>query len=324
MVNHETPPYCRTCEDFHEESTCPVFCQINEQRLPETNNYASHSRRSDYINNVNKPHPISKEKWEQFKETDNVTKLYGEKTTPEQILEMAKFKGVTYQRKRNDHAVKSYKNLPKTNTPPATDLDVDLGSWIKHAKVLVHVSELIKIPSQKDRLLKAIEDPTGRNLEKFKEKIINNPREYNEDVPVILHSMDWTREDHPPFFVSLMVNNMLLHNCMFDFGPSSNIITKKVMQQLNLNVTRPYHNVCAMDSMEINNVGIILNLRVRLAAHQDITVVMDLLVIDVPDAWGMLMSRKWAATLGGHIQMDLTCATIPALDNTLVKLYREQ
>jgi hypothetical protein len=143
---------------------------------------------------------------------------------------MAKFKEVTYQRKGNDLAVKSYMNLPKTNTPPAIDLDVDLGSWIKHAKVLVLVSKHIKLPSQKDRLLKAIEDPTRRNLEKFKENIINNPKEYNGDVPVILHSMDWTREDHPHFFVSLMVNNMLLHNCMFDYGTSSNIITKKVMK----------------------------------------------------------------------------------------------
>jgi hypothetical protein len=111
---------------------------------------------------------------------------------------------------------------------------------------------------------------------------------------------------------------------MFDSGASSNIITKKVMQQLNLNVTRPYHNVCALDSREIDTVGIILNLHVRLAAHHDITVVMDVLVIDVQDAWGILMSKKWVATLGGHIQMDLTYATIPAPDNTLVKLYREQ
>jgi hypothetical protein len=38
---------------------------------------------------------------------------------------------------------------------------------------------------------------------------------------------------------------------------------------------------------------------------------MDVVVIDVPDAWGMLLSRKWVATLGGNLQMDLTYATIP-------------
>jgi hypothetical protein len=38
---------------------------------------------------------------------------------------------------------------------------------------------------------------------------------------------------------------------------------------------------------------------------------MDIVVINVPDAWGMLLSRKIAADLGGNIQMDLTYATIP-------------
>jgi hypothetical protein len=121
-----------------------------------------------------------------------------------------------------------------------------LGNWISNAKVLVPVADLIKIPSQKDKLLKAIEGPNERSLGKYKSK------EYHEDVPVILHSMDWTKEDHPPFFVSLMINDLLLHNCMYDSGASSNIITKNVMKLLNLKITRPYHNVCAMDSREID------------------------------------------------------------------------
>ena len=51
---------------------------------------------------------------------------------------------------------------------------------------------------------------------------------------------------------------------------------------------------------------------------------MDVLVIDVPDAWGMLLSRKWAATMGGTLQMDLTYATFPSSENSFVKLYREK
>jgi hypothetical protein len=50
---------------------------------------------------------------------------------------------------------------------------------------------------------------------------------------------------------------------------------------------------------------------------------MDVVVIDVPDAWGMLLSRKWAATLGGSLQMDLSYATIPTPDGDFVTLYRE-
>jgi hypothetical protein len=33
---------------------------------------------------------------------------------------------------------------------------------------------------------------------------------------------------------------------------------------------------------------------------------MDIVVIDAPDAWGMLINRKAATDLGGNLQMDLT------------------
>ena len=77
------------------------------------------------------------------------------------------------------------------------------------------------------------------------------------------------------------------------------------MEQLNIRVTRPYHNVCAMDAREVEVVRIILNLQVKLAKYPDIDMSMDVVVIDVPDNWVMLLSRKWDATLGGHIQNGL-------------------
>ena len=50
------------------------------------------------------------------------------------------------------------------------------------------------------------------------------------DPPIVLHTRDPRREDHPPFYVSLMIGDLLLHNCMLDSGSSSSIMTKKVMQ----------------------------------------------------------------------------------------------
>jgi hypothetical protein len=169
---------------------------------------------------------------------------------------------------------------------------IDLGGWVSNAKVLVPVVELIKIPSQKEKLLKAIKGP--------KEKSIERHMEPYEDAPVILQGMDQNRGNgsHQPFFISLLVNNLLLHNCMLDSGASSNVMTRKVMEQLNLRISRPYHNVCAMDSREIKVHGLIKYLQVHLAVYPDISVLMDVVVIDVPDAWGMLLSRKWAASLG--------------------------
>jgi hypothetical protein len=75
----------------------------------------------------------------------------------------------------------------------------------------------------------------------------------------------------------------------------------KVMNQLGLQTTLPYRNVCAMDLREIKVYGLIKDLHVKLVTIPNITLLMDIvvlvMVIDVPGAWGLLLSRKWAANL---------------------------
>jgi hypothetical protein len=100
-------------------------------------------------------------------------------------------------------------------------------------------------------------------------------------------------------------------------------MTLKVMRQLGLEVTRPYGNVCGIDSKAISTYGLIENLEVHLARYPEIVFVMDIVVVDIPDIWGMLLSRKWAATLGGTLQMDLSYATIPIGNEAHVILYNQ-
>jgi hypothetical protein len=141
---------------------------------------------------------------------------------------MARHKGIVYQRKGKDGTNKSQANFPKVTTPPTTpitDLTVDLGNWISNAKVLVPVSDLLKIPSQKENILKVINVPNDKVVIKNQEK----EKEHPEDPPVVLTSRDRTKEENPPFFMSLEINDQWLHNCMYDSGASSNIITKGIM-----------------------------------------------------------------------------------------------
>ena len=72
------------------------------------------------------------------------------------------------------------------------------------------------------------------------------------------------------------MNDFILHNCMLDSGATSNIMTKKVMEQLNLRTSRPYHNICAMDRKTIQVHGLIKGLQVHLAAFLDIMIEMDI------------------------------------------------
>jgi hypothetical protein len=254
-------------------------------------------------------------------EVDKVTEKYGPKPTPQQIAEMAKYKGYTYQRSGNKDkgqtsTPKVNPTFPKSKEPINVDLNIDLGGWLNNAKILVPVSEIMKIPSQREKLLKAVHEPPKTVIQK-------QPITTYQDAPVILQNWDRSNGKNLPFYLSLLVSDKVLHNCMLDSGASSNVMTKKVMEQLNLRISRPYHNICALDSQTIEVFGLIKGLQVYLKAFPDITIEMDIVVIDVPDVWGMLINRKSAADLGGSIQMDLSYATLPTPNGGTFRLDRE-
>jgi hypothetical protein len=78
-----------------------------------------------------------------------------------------------------------------------------------------------------------------------------------EDPYVVLQPMDYDRNNggHAPFFITLVVNNLLLHNLMLDSGASTNVMYLKVMNELGLETTRTYKNACRIDSKEIKFVA---------------------------------------------------------------------
>ena len=92
--------------------------------------------------------------------------------------------------------------------------------------------------------MKTLEEPKENNVEKPKETIIEKTKEkvanktketvvskpvesptkkqnnFNENTPIVLHSRDPNKEDHPPFYILLIANDKLIHNCMLDSGAS--------------------------------------------------------------------------------------------------------
>ena len=53
--------------------------------------------------------------------------------------------------------------------------------------------------------------------------------------------------DIPPFYITLTIHDMYLHNAMFDSGASHNLMPKKVMECLGLDITRPYKDLYSFD-----------------------------------------------------------------------------
>jgi hypothetical protein len=75
--------------------------------------------------------------------------------------------------------------------------------------------------------------------------------------------------------------------------------------------------VCDFESRAITTHGVIENVEVCLEKYPERVIHIDILVVDVPDVWGMLWSRKFASMLGGTLEMDLTYVNIPLNNGTI-------
>lgn len=126
----------------------------------------------------------------------------------------------------------------------------------------------------------------------------------------------------PPFYVSLSIHAKILHNSMFDSGASHNLIPKSVMEKLELDITKPYKDLFSFDSSQVRCLGLIKDPCVSLVQYPAKTILMDVVVANIPPKYGILLSRSWGAKLQGSLQLDMSYATISVFGQPK-KLYRE-
>ena len=115
---------------------------------------------------------------------------------------------------------------------------------------------------------------------------------------------------------------MFLHITMLDSGASHNLMPKVIMDNLGLDITRPYKDLYSFDSRKVKCIGLIKDLVVSLHQILEKSILMDVVVVGVPIKVGMLLSRSWAAKLKGTLKMDISYATIPIFAKQR-RLYRE-
>ena len=72
---------------------------------------------------------------------------------------------------------------------------------------------------------------------------------------------------------------------------------KEVMDNLGLDITRSYKDLFSFDSRKVRCMRLIKDLVVSLHKIPEKSIVMDVVVVDVPTKFRMLLSRFWAAKL---------------------------
>jgi hypothetical protein len=139
-----------------------------------------------------------------------------------------------------------------------TPFSFDIESEMDKIKISVPFNELIRnseYRSQIINMLKMGQTSDTLNIQDDHPTILFGARVEESDES----------EEFPPFYVILKIHDTNLHNAMLDSGASHNLMPKVVMDQLGLEVTRPYEYLFSFDSRKVKCLGMIKDMVVSLA-----------------------------------------------------------
>ncbi|KAH9289420.1 hypothetical protein KI387_033537, partial [Taxus chinensis] len=100
---------------------------------------------------------------------------------------------------------------------------------------------------------------------------------------------------------------------------SCNVMPLEFMNDMDLKIIEAYGKYISMDLREIPVVGCVKGLIMKLVAYPGNNLKLDVVIVDYSAKWGILLSKNWATSVGGSVQMDMSYATIP-IEGSLVKL----
>jgi hypothetical protein len=94
----------------------------------------------------------------------------------------------------------------------------------------------------------------------------------------------------PPFILMFEVFNRNLHNYLVDSGASSNITPLVICNKLGVFPLKSDKHVIQLDRTQVKDMGELKDVMIKVATHPNFVQVIDIIVVDIPEAYGLLLS----------------------------------
>jgi ribonuclease HI len=120
-----------------------------------------------------------------------------------------------------------------------------------------------------------------------------------------------TRKNVPPFLLTFEIFNRNVHNCMVDSGASSNVMPWSVCQKINAEVEPSSLKIIQLDRTDVKVIGELKNVLIILSSNPKVHQVIDIIVVDIPEVYGMFLSRDWSEQLHGYFATDWSHLWLP-------------
>jgi hypothetical protein len=201
------------------------------------------------------------------------------------------------------------RNPINIHTLESPKLDYNIVEDLKKLKANISVIDMCRIPQQNDfmlQALKSVENPTtstdqGGNLNPTglrNKPTVNVCSEEKKGKPFV-----------PPFLLTFEVFNRNLHNCLVDSEASSNVMPLSIYKKLNAIPLKSDKHVIQLDRTKVKVMGELKDVMIRIESNP--VQVIDIIVVDIPESYGLLLSRDWSEKLNGYFSTDWAHLWLP-------------
>jgi hypothetical protein len=182
---------------------------------------------------------------------------------------------------------------------------------LKKLRANISVMDMCKIPQQKDFLLQALSSVEKMAAASDLERNLSSTDLVRK--PTVNTCSGDRRENPfvPPFLLTFEVFNRNLHNCLVDSGASSNVMPLAICNKLGIVPLKSDKHVIQLDRTQVKVMGELKDVMIRIATHPNFVQVIDIIVVDIPEAYGLLLSRDWSENLNGYFSTDWAHLWLP-------------
>jgi hypothetical protein len=128
----------------------------------------------------------------------------------------------------------------------------------------------------------------------------------------------------PPFLLTFEFFNRNLHNFLVDLGASYNVMPLSICKKLNAFPLKIYKHVIQIDRTQVKVMGELKDVMIKMVTHPKKFQVIDIIVVDIPEACGFILSQDWSEKLNIYFSTDQDHLWFPLKGHTnMIRIHRE-
>jgi hypothetical protein len=217
------------------------------------------------------------------------------------------------------------KNPISIHTWESPKLDYNMVEDLKKLRANICFMDMRRIPQQKEFLLHALNSIGNPVATSDLERNMSSTDSVSKPT---MNTYSRDRRENPfvpPFLLTFEVFNRNLHNCLVDSGVSSNMMPLAICNKLGVVPLKSDKNVIKLDRTPVKVMGELKDVMIKIATHPNFVQVIDIIVVDIPEEYGLLLSQDWSENLNGYFSIDWAHLWLPLKGyNNMIRIDREK